>query len=221
MSSKKSGRGQSRDVKSGVKKLKQAGLYSGDLRKPPTNYAKSLTKKYADVISGRAKVVTVPKSPTGRNTGTKAARAEARALADKFAGIMSSKQDKLIVKTSHPSEKVRYSKHEQKVYTEISRSGQIETHEYTTFSNGQLPPLEKDQAYGLPVRRAGGEIGYIMRATEAEILALANEYEMRPKHMYKGATGHIQIVYSGRLRRHRKRKTKAKSNVVPFRRRRK
>jgi hypothetical protein len=215
MSSKKSG-GSQADTRSRVKKLKQAGLYKGDLRKPTTRYAKSLTRKYADVIEGRAKVITVPKTPTKRSKGVKAARQEAEALANKFQGIMRNKLDKVIVRVSHPKEKVGYSKREQKVYTSISRGDQIETHEYAVVQNGQLPALEKNQAYGLPVRRMGGEIGYIMRATEAEILALANEYEMRPKHMYKGATGHIQIVYSGRLRRHRKPRTKAKSNVVPF-----
>lgn len=214
MSSKKS-KGAQASTRARVKKLKQAGLYTGDLRKPPTRYAKSLTKKYADVIEGRAKVVTVPKSPGKRNKGVKAARQEARALADKFQGIMRNKLDKVIVRVSHPKEKVGYSKREQKVYTTINRGGQVETHEYAVLKDGQLPPLEKDQAYGLPVRRSGGEIGYVMRATEAEILALANEYEMRPKHMYKGATGHIQIVYSGRLRRHRE-KRQRKNNVVKF-----
>jgi len=43
-----------------LKILKKQGLYSGDLRKKPTRYAKSLIHKFSDVIAGRATAVKLP-----------------------------------------------------------------------------------------------------------------------------------------------------------------
>ena len=48
-----------------LKRLKKAGLYSGDLRKP-TRYAKSLTKKYKDFLSGDMQVVATKSSTAAR-----------------------------------------------------------------------------------------------------------------------------------------------------------
>ena len=54
-----------RETKAQLKELKKQGLYHGDLRKNPTRYAKSLIKKFSEVLGGRAAVV---------KTGSKAAK---------------------------------------------------------------------------------------------------------------------------------------------------
>lgn len=59
MPSKKSDLKQARIA---LKKLRELGLYTGDLRKKPTKSALSKIKKYDDVLSGKA-VVVQPKNP--------------------------------------------------------------------------------------------------------------------------------------------------------------
>ena len=56
--------------------MKRKGLYTGDTRRP-TKYGKSLLRKFADVLSGRAEVVTV--SRKGKSKGYKEAHAYANA----------------------------------------------------------------------------------------------------------------------------------------------
>ena len=64
MVSKSRSRSQVKKDKIAQRKLRSTGLFKGkiDLRKPPTASQKRALKKYADVIAGRAKVLT-PKNP--------------------------------------------------------------------------------------------------------------------------------------------------------------
>ena len=54
------------ELRKSLKVLKRKGLYRGDLRKPPTRYARGLLKKFSDVISGRAAVVDVKRRADAR-----------------------------------------------------------------------------------------------------------------------------------------------------------
>jgi hypothetical protein len=54
------------ETKARLKELKKHGLYSGDLRKSPTRYAKSLIGKFGDVLSGRAAVVKTPSTAAAK-----------------------------------------------------------------------------------------------------------------------------------------------------------
>lgn len=97
-------------LKKRVAALKKAGLYSGDLRKPVTDYAKRLTRKYADVLSGNAQVVKIPEK-TGDTKSAKEARLIARSLAREYEGIVKAKGSRVVVKVlpGEGREKVRYS----------------------------------------------------------------------------------------------------------------
>lgn len=53
-------------AKSEIAKLKKLGLYKGDARKKPTKYALGQINKFNEVLSGRAKVVTVPQRKHAR-----------------------------------------------------------------------------------------------------------------------------------------------------------
>jgi hypothetical protein len=47
-------------------RLKKLGLYKGNARKTPTKYAKGLLKKFSDVLTGKAKVITTPSQSAAR-----------------------------------------------------------------------------------------------------------------------------------------------------------
>lgn len=66
MATKKPGKGQYERFRADVKRLKDAGLYTGDLRKPITRYAAREAKKYETVLKGKATVIKPPRShPVG------------------------------------------------------------------------------------------------------------------------------------------------------------
>jgi hypothetical protein len=187
-------------LKDKLKVLKKHGLYSGDLRKQPTRYAKSLIKKFDDVISGNAQVVKVPKTK-----GEKQARAKARELADAFGDTVRAKGSHVIVKVKDKGEKARYVGGKQGgtiATTRTLESGTVLTHEYIRGGMEHLPPLRPGESYALPLKN-GRSIMYIYRAKEEEIYALANHYEHDPKKPYVGASQNIQIVYQGKRRKRR------------------
>jgi hypothetical protein len=54
------------ETRARLKELKKHGLYTGDLRRSPTRYAKSLIGKFGDVLSGRAAVVKTTSRATAK-----------------------------------------------------------------------------------------------------------------------------------------------------------
>lgn len=78
-------------LKHSLKQLKKLGLYNPKApRKAPTRYAKSLTKKYSDVLKGQADVVRVPRSYQKEIAGqfrTKRAKKGAVAIVPKAGGM--------------------------------------------------------------------------------------------------------------------------------------
>jgi hypothetical protein len=189
-----------------LKFLKIKGLYNGDLRKKPTRYALSQIKKYEGVLSGREKVITAP------------SRKIAKEISNNFPETTRFKGKKIIARTMHPSEKVFYSKKEKTIISRYkNKDGETITHEYVKPENGRLPELRENERYALPFARGAGNVAYIERASEEEILALANQYETKEKNPYRGATGHLQIVYPGTKRKRKARvKPPSGENVIPF-----
>lgn len=200
------------ETKAALKQLKRKGLYHGDLRKAPTRYAEKLVDEFADVLAGRAQVVAVPK----RGIGKREASARARAIAEQFAGNIRAKENRLIVKVARPEEKAVYRPKAKEVVTRYTRpTGELITHKYVAPEAGRLPPLGEGESYALPFNRGKKGIEYVMRATEEDIMALANEYEKKIENPYRGATGFIQIAYPGKERRPTRHKAAAAgSNVV-------
>lgn len=213
-------------VKSDLKILKKAGLYSGDLRKAPTRYGRGQAKKYADVIGGGAKVISVPvEKQSHKNKGVKAAKAEARAVAADFPKTVRAKGNKLIVRVSRPSEVPTYSK---KMKTLVIRhtntAGQKLTYEYVRnlkvkeLDQYGLPYLNKNETFALPLSRGREGIEYSYRASAQEIMEVINSYETK-KNPYRGAGDNIMIVYPGTSRKapsKRQIKNIKAENVVPF-----
>lgn len=100
----------SQEQKAQLKKLRDTGLYKPkNPRKAPTKYAKSLLKRFADVLSGSSKAVTADYK-TARKYSDKTAKT----------GEVRSKGNKVIVPVL-PGEKVTVSKrkHEVEVYRKL------------------------------------------------------------------------------------------------------
>jgi len=76
-----------------LKRLKKAGLYSGDLRKP-TRYAAGLTKKFKDFLSGDMRVVTV----------------KSRKAAAELAPDRADRRGRKVLVYAKPSDKISYSR---------------------------------------------------------------------------------------------------------------
>ncbi len=192
------------ETRTKLKQLKRRGLYSGDMRrKEPTRYAKNLVKKFEGFFEGSTKIVSVPRIKSKRSKGVREASKTAREIATKFERLMFSVGNKLMVRTA--GEKVFYKPKTKSIITRRLRTtGVEETHEFVGID---LPDLNDDERYGIPLRRGKHPVEYLTRATKEEILALAEEYETREKNPYRGATGYIQIVYEGRKRKIPKAKT--------------
>ena len=195
MTSDKKNSAHTQEIKARLKVLKKKGLYKGDLRKAPTRYAAKLANDFADVASGRAQVVSIPVT---KGRGSKAAFAKAHELAERFSGTMRAKGNKVIVRVSHTSEKPIYFSAKDTIATSYTDSaGRRMYHEYLHADGSALPILSNEQTYALPFSRGVDGISYTYRATEAEILELANQYETKEKNPYVGAIGHIQLVSIG------------------------
>lgn len=199
----------SQETKAGLKVLKAKGLYKGDLRKPqPTRYATKLVEEYRDVISGRAQVIKIGRSPTGRNKGIAAAKAKARELSSEYTKTVRSKGERIIVRTGRPDEKVYYSPAADTIVTQYRDAmGRKIEHEYVRQGTKRedleeeyegepdqlaeaqadnLPNLKPGQTYALPLSQGYGGVHYEMRATKQEILDLAFQYEAATKRLKSG-----------------------------------
>lgn len=95
--------------KSDLKKLREKGLYNPKNARKPTKYSKSLLKKFRDVLSGNAGVVTADAKTAKRYKSKNSKSGEIRAKGNK------------IIVPKLPGEKVTYSKkrHEVNVYREM------------------------------------------------------------------------------------------------------
>lgn len=132
----KEARAQLAETRRQLAKLRKLGLYKGKAtREQPTKYGKSLLKRFADVISGTAAVVTVPKQ------SRKTVKAE-------YAGQLDYQRGKLIVpKNPLNAERVRFSrKDEQVTVTGVGPTGR-------TYHKSIAPSPEKLKAAGKPTAK--------------------------------------------------------------------
>lgn len=142
---------QARQQRRDLARLKSRGLYSGDARKKPTAYGKSLLKKFADVLGGRAAPV---------KTGSKIAKAY------KEAGFQTRREKVIIPKK--PKDRVVFSKKSGR----ISRTTRTATGEK---SKQIIEPIGKSgDIRALPKARKGKQTFYAVPFGSAK-----NQYIVR------------------------------------------
>ena len=200
------------DIKAALKVLKKKGLYSGDLRKAPTSYAKRLTRRYSDVVSGSAHVISVPRHETKRDKGVVVARTEAKSLAEAYGLAVRAKGHHLIVNTVSAGDKVIYSPKKKLLEIERARGSdyveRIELRKHMELQQQRDGTLElgiralKDgESYVVPFNRGNGQIQYLYFADKDALLAMLNQY----------GADRVDTRYN---RRERKSKKGAKYNPV-------
>jgi len=166
-------------VKKSLSVLRRKGLYKPSVKRgAPTRYAKSLLKKYSDVVSGEATVVT---APTVREASAQR-------------GAFRTSRKKIVVRKSEFSERARYSR---KAGGVVQYMGVPGARYYLRPANvshiGEVPPLVEDQFYALPFRH-GTKISFTFASSVEEIARLVLEYETDvTKNVYKDMLSYLQI----------------------------
>lgn len=193
-------RAKAQATKSKLKVLKSKGLYSGDLRKAPTRYAEGLTRKFSDVLAGKAEVVTVPRvtrAPAGTipirapgGKGVVAARKTAKALAEEYSIAVRAKGNKLIVQKATAADRVIYSPRartlelvrpfgdDQEERIPLRKEMHLTELPDNTIDFG-IRKLRADESYAVPFRGKNGGIRYVYFGSHAELMAAINEYGPR------------------------------------------
>jgi hypothetical protein len=191
-----------------LKKLKALGLFSGDLRKKHhSKYAINLVKnKFADVLRGSAKVVTVPKS---QKRGEKSLAAKIAKDFAKNSDQYRAVKNKIVVRSARSDENFYFSKKHKNIISEyknpIGETIRIEhLPQSKTGAPDKLPDLRDGQSYMLAFSRGRDGVSYTFRATAQEIYDLALQYETDFKNPYRNATGQIAIATTGAKKRERK-----------------
>jgi hypothetical protein len=151
---------QVRADRAALKKLRESGLFTGkiDLRKPPSRGAKRALAKFADVFSGKAKVVK-PADP-------KAYKGAFRVVGDK------------VIVPRKKGERVKLDKGEIVVEKKIrGRTRKQRFLDREKVASG-AQPLKLNRRYGLPFKR-GKRDEYTIRwfPSKAELQAFMLEYE--------------------------------------------
>lgn len=120
-------------LKSALLTLKKLGLYEPKQpRKAPTKYAKSLVKKYSDVLAGKSEVVKIPKSAVPE-------------LAKEFRAKKSKKRGGVAVVPKAAGTKAKFSKKQNTIVRSI---GAYEFRPYAdknVLIRGELPKLKRGE----------------------------------------------------------------------------
>jgi hypothetical protein len=175
----------SQHIKASLRVLKAKGLYSGDLRKAPTDYGKRLARKYSDVVTGQAVVTRVAAKPTKRGTGARAARLTAKSVADAYSTQIRAKGSRLIVQVPTSGTKAVYSP-KRGIVELLQPQGKDTIIRIPLKSEGvltvqpdntvdvQFRPLKNNEAYYVPFVGKNGGVRYTPFA-DIQALKLAIE----------------------------------------------
>jgi hypothetical protein len=146
-------------VKADLKRLKKAGLYTGDLRKKPTRHAKAQVKRFRDVLDKKAKLVTAPTQKQARE----------------YKGVFKTKFRKIVVPV-RSGEKVFYSKKTGELFSYRTEYGRKVKRRFPkrmlNVSDLDNLPQGPGITYALPI----GVGGAMERMTFAEVKQFAQKY---------------------------------------------
>ncbi len=166
-------------VRKSLSILRKAGLYNPKSpRAAPTRYAKSLVTRYADVVSRKAFVVSVPK-------------AAQKQISEQYRVH----RGKAIVSKDTFTDRARFDKKTGGVvkYKTLKGGGYFKFQSANVKTLEELPKLKKGQTYAVPFRQ-GRNIEFQTRADLDELIKLINSYETRKTREGKAAKGYEDII---------------------------
>ena len=160
-----------------LRRLKEKGLYSGDLRRKPTAYGHKVRNKYLDVLEGKAAVITAP------------SRKEARLFSDTF----KVKRDKIVV-PKQKGENVRYNPDTGEI-TATRRAFGKRIHIVKVASRRgswhSLPPEKKGRFYRMPFGTGGMAYTFDSRA---ELAKFMEPYEQKSYKPYLNWQNYVEVI---------------------------
>ncbi len=164
MTTKKLKGAQLKKAKSDLAKLKKLGLYKGDARKAPTDYAQRQIRKYSDVLEGRAKVVTVPK----------------RSVAREYTQVFRTKYRKVII-PARRGEKFFYNKKSGEVFSYNREYGhrikRIFPKHRVTADNVKNLPQGKNIRFAIPIGKPGHRERFLTYEDLAQFMGAYERYK--------------------------------------------
>lgn len=182
----------SQAIKSGVKTLRKKGLYKPEKpRAAPTKYAKSLLRRFADVLSGHASVVTATPAKEKRKRKTKGFSA-----AKEYATTLRTTRNKIIVPTQ-AGEVARYSPRAKKIL--VTRRVGADRYIREPFKKpiNTLSDLEGSLKRGdriaVPLFRGSRGVDYRWMTLD-DFKAFWREYGPGTKRPYKNLGDHIEAA---------------------------
>jgi len=174
-----------RQLRRNLDKLRRKGLIKSS--KVSDKYARELNRKFRDVITGDAFVVTVK---------DKAAR-------QKYRAVFKGSAEKIVVPKDRLSKTARFSKRDEtiKTYSQYGGDSFVKTVLPEREVSGSLPQLKANQSYLLPMRGEGGRIFVQSFASLEDLQAFVNQYSSRGN--FKRAMEYVSI---GEKRKPKRRK---------------
>lgn len=164
-----------REIKA-VRKLRAAGLISKrvNVRKKPAGAVKAALRKFADVVSGKAAVVKVPKN-----------------IARGLKGTVRTKGDLVIIERQK-GERVRYDAKEQRIIGKRKVGKRTFTRRIERDLSKAKPARDGSRRYYVvPFSRGGGDIDYLKFDDVGELATFMGEYEKRG---YKNWKNYVEII---------------------------
>lgn len=175
-----------------LSRLKEKGLYSGDLRKRPTGYSKGLLRKFADVLSGDASVVTVD-TKTARQYKEHGFRVAGKTqTTDKFGFPVGARR--VIVDKPQKADRVFFNKTRKRIERIQVRNGQKSKVFLEPGIPERLPTPARNKRvyYAMPFGQ--GKNQYLVRRDSwEEMVAFMTPYETKDKNPYLDWREYVMI----------------------------
>ena len=169
--------------KKSAKILIRAGLYNPKvLSGQPTDYFKRLSRRYSDVIEGRAETVKVPNRAV--------AQSFARAPVEKGGPAIRAKGARVVIAKKPGAGRARYNKKKNAIRrTQKTSGGSYVFSISPTGTRTELPPLKRGQSYAVPVGRGNEYIFF------SDAVSFWNTFGAEGSGAsYKNALQHVEIV---------------------------
>jgi hypothetical protein len=164
-------------VRKSLSILRKKGLYKPlKKRGKPTKYGMAISKRYADVASGKAYVLKAD-TDTIKALGTTYRTKNKRVVVPKFGWSDTARIDR---------------KTKQVVQFKTIGKSKYRFRPAGVTSIDELPELNDNEIYLIPFRN-GNKLAFMMSDDMDEIIALTQDYEGRKKNPYRDIAQYIQI----------------------------
>jgi len=174
-----------RDTQHKLARLKKIGLYKGNARKRPTKYGKFLVKKYSDVLSGEAAVISAPSYGEARRYRSETGNKLFRVSRNKI--VVKKKKGETFKYDKRSKAVVSYSKEYGQKVKRIKLPGVPE-------NVNEILPKKRGKKYRYAIPFGSGPNGYRHREETWEgMVQFMQPYEQSTSNPYQNWQEYIEI----------------------------